>query len=105
MGRLCQGVVTGKNSVGKRGDGTNTLYVIHFEDIPQDCINEVCYTSVVCEVRPGKKDPDLTMTTICGTNVCYPGDFETNTPSLEIFKLIINSTLSRNGAKLACFNI
>ena len=70
MGRLCQGVVTGKNSVGKRGDGTNTLYVIQFEDIQKYHLNEVCYTSVVCEVRPENKDPDRTRIKICSTNVC-----------------------------------
>ena len=53
MGRLCQGVVTGNNGIGKRVEGTNTFYVIKFEDIPKDWLSEICYTSVVCEVRPG----------------------------------------------------
>ena len=55
--------------------------------------------ATLCEVRPGKKDPNRTRITICGTNVCYPGDVGTNTASLEIFKLMINSILSRAGAK------
>ena len=58
MGRLCQGVGTGKNDIGKRVEGKNTFYVITFEDIPKYRLNEICYTSVVCEVRPGKKDPN-----------------------------------------------
>ena len=58
MGRLCQGVGTGKNCIGKRVEGQNKFYVIKFEDIPKDRINDICYTSVVCEVRPGKKDPN-----------------------------------------------
>ena len=68
MGILYQGVGKGKNGIGKRVEGTNTFYVIHFEDIPKDRLNKICYTSVVCEVSPGKKDPDRTRITICGTN-------------------------------------
>ena len=60
---------------------------------------------MVCKVRPGGKDPNRTRITICGTNVSYPGDVGTKTTSLEIFKLMINSTLSRKGARFACFDV
>ena len=105
MGRLCQGVGTGPNGKGKRIEGTNKFCTIKFENIPKDRLNEICYTSVVCEVRPGKKDPNRTRITICGTNVCYPGGVGTNTASLELFKLMINSVLSRKRAKYVCFDI
>ena len=105
MGILCQGVGTGTKGIGKRVEVKNTFYVIKFEDIPKDRLNEICYTSVVCEVRPGKKDLNQTRITICGTNVCYPGDVGTNTASLELFKLMINSILSRAGTKYVCFGI
>ena len=85
MGILCQGVGKGKNGLGKRVEGTNTFYVIHFEDMPKDRLNKICYNSVVCEVIPGKKDPNRTIITICGTNFCYPGGVGTNTVSLELF--------------------
>ena len=55
MGRLCQGVGKGPNDKGKRIKGTNKFFAIKFEDIPKDRLNEICYTSVVCEVRPGKR--------------------------------------------------
>ena len=105
IGRLRQGVVTRINDIGKRVEGTNTFYVIKFEDIRKDRLNEIYYTSVVCEVRPDKKDPNQTRITICGTNVYYPGDVGTNTASLELFKLTINSILSISAAKYACFDI
>ena len=105
MGRLCQVVGTGPNGRGKIIEGTNTFFAIKFENIPKDRLNEICYTSVVCEVRPGKKDPNRTRITICGTNVCYPGDVGTNTASLELFKLMSNSVLSRKGAKYVWFDI
>ena len=41
MGRLFQGVGTGKNVLGKRAEGTNTFYVIRFEDIPKETLNEI----------------------------------------------------------------
>ena len=105
MGRLCQGVGTGENNLVKIVEGTNTFHEIKFENIPEDKVKEICYTSVVCEVKPGKKDPNRTRITICGTNICYPGDLGTNTASLELFKLMINSVLSRAGEKYVCFNI
>ena len=86
-------------------EGTDTFYVIKFEDIPKDWINKICYTSVGCEVRPGKKDPNRTQITICGSYVCYLGDVGTNTASLELFKLMIDSILSQAGAKYVCFDI
>ena len=83
----------------------NNFYVVHFEDTPKDFLNETCYTSVLCEVRPGRNDPNSTRITICGTNVCYPGGVGINTASLELFNLMINSILSLTGAKYVCFDI
>ena len=85
-------------------EGTKKFFVIKFEDIPKDRLNKICYTSVVCEVQPGKKDPNRTTITICGKNICYPGDVGTNTSSLELFKLMINSVLSIAVAKYVCFD-
>ena len=59
---------TGGDGLRKIFEGTYTFYVIKFENIPKDRLNEICYTSVVCEVKPGKKDPNRTRITICGTN-------------------------------------
>ena len=105
MVRLCQEVGTVNNGIGKRVEGTNTFYVIKFEDIPKDWLKKICCTSVVCEVRPWKKDLNWTRITICGTNVWYPGDVGTNTSLLELCKLMINGILSRAGAKYVCFDI
>jgi len=56
---------------------------------------------VVCEVRPDKDNPDRTRITIGGNRICYPGDVGTNTASLELFKLLLNSVLSCKGM---CFS-
>ena len=63
MGRLCQGVGKGKNGLGKIVEGKNNSNVIRFEDIPKDRLNKICYNSVLCEVRPVKKDPNRTQIT------------------------------------------
>ena len=102
LGRLCQGIGRGDNGPKKqRVTGTETFKVIRYEDIPQDCRKEVCHTKVVCEVRPQKEAPDRTKITIGGNRIVYPGDVGTPTSSLELIKLILNSVLSRPGAKFA----
>ena len=53
-----------KKCLGQRVEGTNTFHAIKFEKIPMNRVKEICYTSVVCEVRPGKKDPNRTRITI-----------------------------------------
>ena len=97
MFRLCQGVGTRDGGFGKQIKGTDTFHVVHFEEISKYRLREVCHTSVVCEVRPGKKDPNRNRINICGTNVSYPGDVGTKKYSLKIFKIIINSNISRQG--------
>ena len=41
MGRLYQEVRTGINGIGNRVEGTNTFYVIKFEDIPKYWLNKI----------------------------------------------------------------
>jgi len=60
---------------------------------------------VVCEVRPEKDNPDRTCITIGGSRICYPGDVGTNTASLELFKLLLNSVLSRKGTRFSTIDL
>ena len=60
---------------------------------------------VVCEVQPDKDDPDRTRITIGGSRICYPGDVVTNTGYLELFKLLLNSVLSRKGAQFSSIDL
>jgi hypothetical protein len=57
LGRLCQGF-KGNDSTRPPVDGTDTFHVIDYADIPPDHLKEVCYSNVVCKVRPEKADPD-----------------------------------------------
>ncbi len=56
---------------------------------------------VVCEVWSDKDDPDCTCITIGGNHIWFLGDVGTNTMSLELVKLLLNSVLSHPGA---CFS-
>ena len=95
-GRIFSGI--GRNEDGQqRIKGTKKFFVIQFQDIPNTRINEVCYTSLLCQERPGKSDPNRKCITIFGTNVQYLGDVGTKTASLNLLKLVINSVISRAG--------
>ena len=59
----------------------------------------------MCEVRPGKDDPNRTRITVAGGDIYYPGNVSTPTGSLELVKLTINIVLSRPGAHFSCFDV
>ena len=61
--------------------------------------------SVVCEIRADKDDPNRTEITIAGGRIVYHGDAATRTGGLELVKIRINSVLSKQGMKVACFDI
>ena len=105
MGRLYQGVGWGtKGPNGQPVAGTDTFRVICYNDIPCDQRKEIAHVKVVCEVRPQKTDPNRTRITVAGNHICYPGNVGTPTASLDLVKLMLNSVLSRPGARLACFD-
>jgi hypothetical protein len=60
---------------------------------------------VVCEVRTEKDDPDHTHITIGGNPICFQGEVGTNTTSLELVKLLLNSVLSCPGAHFSSINL
>jgi hypothetical protein len=105
LGRLCQGVGKGEKGAKKqRVAGTDTFRVIKFVDIPRDRRKDIAHVKNVCEVRPQKADPNRARITVAGSRICYPGDVGTPTASLDLVKMMLNSVLSRPGAKFACFD-
>jgi hypothetical protein len=105
LGCLCQGIGLGSTPNSQRVAGTNTFFLIDYQDIPSHKRKGICHTTVVCEVCPEKDDPDRTRITIGGNKICYPGDVGTNTASLEHVKLLLNSVLSRKGALFSTIDI
>ena len=105
MGRLCQGVGNGdKGPSNQRVKGNDTFRVTRHADIPKDRRKKIAHVRVVCEVRPNKADPNRVRITVAGNRICYPSDVGTSTTSLDLVKLMLNSVVSRPGAKFACFD-
>ncbi len=100
LGRLCQGLGSGKAPSSKCVAGTNTFFCIDYQDIPLLKRKEICHTMVVCEVRPDKDNPNCTRITIGGNHICYPGNVGTKTALLELLKLLLNSVLSQKRCTL-----
>ena len=80
MDHLCHGIGKNTEGTGKRVEGADTFFVIHYHDIPADRRKEITYTSVVCEVCPQTEYPNRTQITIGGNRICYPGNVGTPTP-------------------------
>ncbi len=59
---------------------------------------------VVCKVPLEKDDPDDTCINIGGNRIYFPGDVGTNTASLKLVKLLLNSVLSCPGTRFSSIN-
>jgi hypothetical protein len=105
LGHLCKGMGSGEAPNSKRVAGTNTFFCINYNNIPLHKKKEVCHTIVVCEVQPETDDPTCTRIIIGGNRICYPGNVGTNTASLELLKLLLNSVLSRKGARFSSIDL
>ncbi len=105
LGRLCQGIGAGNTPTAQRVSGTNTFFLIDYQDIPAHKKKDICHTMVVCEVSPEKDDLDCTRITIGGNHICYPGSVGTNTALLKLVKLLLNSVLPQKGARFSSIDL
>ena len=106
LGCLCQGAGHGNNGkIKQRVAGTDTFFIIKYDDIPHELCKEICYTTIMCKVLPQKSEPKRTRITIDDKRILYPGNMGMPTGSLKTFKLVANSLLSRVGAKFDCFDV
>ena len=106
LGCLRQGI--GKCPNGPKQQqvaGTYTYRLIRLSDIPHDQRKEICFSRVVCEIRPQKEDKNCTRITIAGNRIVFPVEVATPTASLKLEKLIVNSALSRPGGKCCSFDV
>ena len=106
LGRLLQGIDTNPSDPSKKHvEGKNTFHPIRYENIPLDRRKDIAFSKVVCTFCPDKADLNRTRITIAGQNIKYPGDVGTKNASLNLVKLLLNSVLSRQGAKFVTFDI
>lgn len=98
LGRLAQGIAD-------REKGTNTIFFIPHDKVPQDRRKDVTYGRICVDYRPQKKEPNRTRLTVGGNLIDYPGDVSTPTADTTTAKLVVNSTISTPKAKYMCGDI
>eukprot|EP00804_Cyclotella_cryptica_P017342 CCRYP_018994-RD/>CCRYP_018994-RD protein AED:0.39 eAED:0.39 QI:0/-1/0/1/-1/0/1/0/348 len=85
--------------------GTNTMFFIHKNDIPQDRRKDITYSRIVVALRPQKKEPARTRLTVGGNLIDYPWDVATPTSDLTTAKLLFNSVVSTPGAVFVVLDV
>ena len=104
------GAPAGKDDVEEQideveGGGLGPDVARIFDVLARDRRRGIALSKVVCTFRPEKSNPNRTRFTIAGQNIKYPGNVRTKTASLDLIKLLLNSVLSRRGAKFVTFDI
>jgi hypothetical protein len=59
----------------------------------------------VCDEREGKDDKNHTRITVRGNLIFYPNNMGTNTASVKLIKLMLNSVILRKGALFLTIDI
>lgn len=97
IGRLAQGDMRTNTT------GTDTIHFIRLSDIPTD--RQATYLRLVVADRPNKAKPYRVRFTVGGDKVKYPGDVSTKTAEMTTAKIVINSTISTEGARFMGMDI
>jgi hypothetical protein len=95
LGRVCQGI---RDIVG-----TNTAVFIDLKIIPKN--RKITYGKLVCDFKPNKNENHQVILTVGGDRLDYSGDTSTSTANITTFKILINSTLSTQEAKMMMMDI
>ena len=104
FGRLMKGIGRKKNNgISRVGDGHDTFRFIKKEEVPKG--RKVTYARFCCDQRPQKEEVNRTRLTVGGDRLEYEGQTSTEVASLETTKILINSTISTEGARFACADI
>jgi hypothetical protein len=93
VGQLAQGVGT---RITKE-EAMNTINFIPKDHVPKDRMKDVTYGSFTCDYKPNKEEKWRTRLTARGDRINYPFNCGTPTTDMTLFKIIINSTISKKG--------
>ena len=88
-----------------RFDGTDTMFLIDKNTIPQNRQNDVTYRRIVCDVREGKAEKNRIRLTVGVNQINYPGYVGTPTACLLTVKMLGNSVVSTAGAEFMTLDI
>ncbi len=84
IGRLAQGMPG-------HVEGTNTIFFITKDQIPQNRFRDVTYGKFVVDYRENKEEKERVRLTVGGDRINYPGEVATPTADLLTVKLMLNS--------------
>jgi hypothetical protein len=71
--------------------------------IPKD--RNITYGKLVCDFKPNRTKTHRVRVTVGGDRLDYSGDTATSTADITTFKILINSTLSTEDAKMMMMDI
>jgi hypothetical protein len=99
FGRLAQ------NLKDRRVNKTNTIFFISKDKVPKDRTKDVTYRSFSCDLKPNKTETHCTSLTAGRDRVNYPGNAGTPTADMTLFKILMNSIISTEGARWVMVDI
>jgi hypothetical protein len=82
---------------------TNIIRFIRRSEIPKG--RKVTYGSFVVDIKYHKEEKERTILTVGGDQIEYPGEKSTRTAGITPAKILINSAISTQGAKLFAIDI
>ena len=88
-----------------RVEGTDTMFFVDKNKVPQDRWKDMTYGRIVCDVREHKAEKNRTRLTVGGDRINYPDDCGTPTADLLTVKLLLNSVISTKNAKFMTLDI
>ncbi len=80
-------------------EGTNTIFFITKDQIPQNRFRDVTYGKFVVDYRENKEEKERVRLTVGGDRINYPGEVATPTADLLTVKLMLNSVISTTNAR------
>ena len=88
-----------------RNTGTDKIFFINKGEIPNERWKYVSYSRIVFNERPQKEEVNQTRLKFGGNNLQIDMDFGTQTASLLMIKILLNSIISTPGAEFLGFNL
>ena len=98
LGRLSQGI-------GYNIKGTYTIVFTTKQNITFERQRDITYGQIVCDYREIKEEPNRVRLVVGGEKIKIPIDCGTPKSDLFTVKLLLNSVVSKNGAKLFTHDI
>jgi hypothetical protein len=83
--------------------GTDKCFFIKLTNIPKD--RKITYGKIVCDYKPHQKEKERVRMTVGGDRIDYSGDVATSMAYINIFKILINSTLYNEDAAMTMMDI